>query len=295
MPGAVVHGRPRASAGAARARRAVAGRRGRLPVRARGGACCWCPRSRWRRSRAWRSPPQRAAGADRAPRRRAAGALARAAVRRRRDRLDAPGVRARRRQRAAAPRRRQAVGRRHRGEPAHARQRPAVGRRACCAPTIERAPVDRALLQLPEHDGRPVHGRRRSDADDGRRAPARPRRLDQDARSWANDRFAYTHGYGVVAVRAATSTPPDTRVRAEATSLAAEPARPAPAPHLLRRAARSRPAVRGRSQPAAARSTSPYRARRARVPLRRDRRRSRSRARCGGPRSPPASATSSCC
>ena len=26
-------------------------------------------------------------------------------------------------------------------------------------------------------------------------------RLDQDARSWANDRFAYTHGYGVVAVK----------------------------------------------------------------------------------------------
>ena len=43
-------------------------------------------------------------------------------------------------------------------------------------------------------------------------------RLDQDARSWANDRFAYTHGYGVVAVKRARSTPPDTRASRRRTS-----------------------------------------------------------------------------
>ena len=208
-----------------------------------------------------RGPGRRCPRADRAPARALRGPAPEArqgtAVRLRLDRRHAPGLRARSHRRPRLPGRPACVGRRPRAEPRDGRQRPALGR-GRAAPGDRRAPGARALLQLPEHDAGPLPGRRRHPLDDRRGAPARPH-----ARSAAmpvagpTPRFAYTHGFGVAAVRSTRGRSRPPAVRPDRLRGRREPARPARATHLLRRAARPPARRTSWSTAAAPRSTSP--------------------------------------
>ena len=99
------------------------------------------------------------------------------------------------------------------------------------------------------------------------------RALGPDARGWANDRFAYTHGYGVVAVSpqadvdSGSRASPQQRLRARSGTRSACASRGSTSASSPAGAA-----VPGRAQPAAARSTSRSRDPRARLSLRRRRR-----------------------
>ena len=91
--------------------------------------------------------------------------------------------------------------RRPRAEPLDGRQRPALGRGRPAAGT-GRAPVARSLLPLPEHHARPLYRRRRPTDPHRGRATARSACPGAPTRgAGRNPRFAYTHGYGVTAVR----------------------------------------------------------------------------------------------
>ena len=93
-------------------------------------------------------------------------------------------------------------------------------------------------------------------------------RLGPGARSWANDRFAYTHGYGAVAVSVG-AVDRDGQARFVQREFASGPARAARAAHLLRPAARPRPPVRDRHERARRDRPTGSRLAGARLPLRR--------------------------
>ena len=184
----------------ARRRRAVRATppRGRSPaVRARGRAVS--PRSRFR--------PERPAGRRRAVRRRAAGS-SRASGRTSRRPSPRRGTRSRSTASTSAS--------------CRAATQLSAADLAADRRTIDNVPLWDASVLRPALDDSAVD-RRATTASRPRRStattstasrscsPSRPAsstcaHLTADARCWANDRFAYTHGYGVVAVRAAART-----------------------------------------------------------------------------------------